>query len=164
MKKNKKTTYVLLLVVLCLWVVVFYRLYKSFFSEPALAVEGKKKNEIKAAPEADTRFVLQANYQDPFFGKNFSSRIAGSIERIVKRTEKPKEVKKEEVPMDWSFISYIGLIKNQKNQKQVALVSIQGKEYMVSEGETISEVSFLKNTRDSIQISYQGKTTYLRKM
>lgn len=154
----------LLLVVLCLWVVVFYRLYKSFFSEPALAEEIKKKNITKVIPEADTRFVLQANYQDPFFGKNFSSRIAGNIERIVRRTEKPKEVKAEEVPMDWSFISYIGLIKNQKNQKQVALVSIHGKEHMVSEGEVVGEVTFLKNTRDSIQISYQGKTTYLRKM
>lgn len=163
MKKNKKLTFILLIAVIGLWVLVFYRLYQSFFSEQKLAELNAKPPMVKVKMEEDAKFILKANYSDPFFGKQFSQIVNPLGNGTIKKTSKPKVEKQPEIVIDWSFISYLGLIKNQKNQKQVALVSISGTEHMVSEGEKLNEVTFLKNHKDSIQVSYKGKTTYLRK-
>ncbi|MFN6945502.1 MAG: hypothetical protein ACK4ND_11180, partial [Cytophagaceae bacterium] len=64
---------------------------------------------------------------------------------------------------EWSEIKYHGLIMNPKNNKKVALVSLQGKEVMLSEGQSIGEFIFLKNFTDSIQVKYKGYSKFLKK-
>ena len=169
MKKNKKITYILMVIVTGLWVVVFYRIYVSFFTDKSIDIPVNNtvvKKAVKA--DDDNTFVLKANYQDPFLGRFIVRRAAadGSVGSGNGGSQpKPKvaPVKKEEVKIDWSFINYYGLIKNQQSNKQVALVSIQGREFMVAEGDQVDNVTFLKNFKDSIKVSYQGTTAFLRK-
>jgi hypothetical protein len=167
MKNNKTSTYILLIIVLGLWIVVFYRIYKSFFSEDEgemVAVVNAKPNKIVL--EDSNTFLLKANYQDPFLGKFATSLMrsgnSSGVVTTVNKTSIPK-VKIEPVKIDWSFIKYFGLIKNHQTQKQVALVSINGRQHMVSEGDNVDEVLFVKNFRDSIKITYQRETIFLKK-
>lgn len=168
MKNNKTSTYILLIIVVGLWIVVFYRIYKSFFADDEggmVAVVNSKPNKIVL--EDSNIFLLKANYQDPFLGRFSNSlvRSANSTNVVVSSVKKavaPK-VKKEPIKIDWSFIKYFGLIKNQQTQKQVALISINGKQHMVSEGEKVDEVLLVKNFKDSIKVTYQGETIFLKK-
>jgi hypothetical protein len=63
--------------------------------------------------------------------------------------------------MNWSFISYSGYIRNPASKKLIALVSINGQNLTLAEGETKNQVKLLKNLRDSIKISYEGKTKFI---
>jgi len=149
--------------VVLLWVFVLYKFYKSFWGDgTVVAIESKIITKGKLKADANEKFVLKANYTDPFSGKSFrKEHFSGEPRKkqVVKQPVQPKE----EVKIDFSFISYLGLIKNQANQKEVALVSVQGKEYMVSEGDQINDISFIKNFKDSIKVSYMGTTAFLRK-
>lgn len=166
MKKSKTFTYLLLTVVMALWGVVFYRIYKSFFAEKNVAMVAENPLPLKKIrEESETGFVLKANYQDPFLGRFFAARASqiGAGSAAARKPKPAAPVKKEEVKIDWSFIGYYGLIKNQHSNKQVALVSVQGKEYMVEEGDVVNDVSFIKYYKDSVKVSYQGNTVFLRK-
>jgi hypothetical protein len=63
--------------------------------------------------------------------------------------------------MNWSFISYAGYIRNPSSKKLIALVSINGQNITLAEGETKNQVKLMKNLRDSIKISYEGKTKFI---
>jgi len=63
--------------------------------------------------------------------------------------------------MNWSFITYSGYIRNPSTKKLVALVSINGQSLTLSEGEIKNQVKLVKNLRDSIKISYEGKTKFI---
>ena len=63
--------------------------------------------------------------------------------------------------MNWSFISYSGYIRNPSTKKLIALVSINGQSTTLAEGESKNQVKLIKNLRDSIKISYGGKTKFI---
>lgn len=161
--KNKNYTMALAGAVILLWVFVLYKFYKSFWGDgTVVAIESKFISKGKIKPDANEKFVLKANYPDPFSGKEYRKERSFGESKQTRVVKQPVP-KKEEVKIDFSFISYLGLIKNQANQKEVALVSVQGKEYMVSEGDQINEISFIKNFKDSIKVSYMGTIAFLRK-
>ena len=63
--------------------------------------------------------------------------------------------------MDWGFIQYSGYIRNPGSKKLVAIMTVNGKNVMMAEGETTDQVKLLKNLRDSIKISFKGKTKFI---
>ncbi len=63
--------------------------------------------------------------------------------------------------INWSFIKYSGYILNPASKKLIALVSINGKNETLSEGDTKDNVHLIKNMRDSIKISFNGKTKFI---
>jgi hypothetical protein len=163
MRKNKNFTIALGGGVILLWIFVLYKFYKSFWGDSSVAVI--KNDRIEKAvikKETNNSFVLKLDYRDPFSNKLIR---LNTIPVVGNKTTAPvvPKVKPVKEKVDFSFIKYIGLIKNTENKKQVALVSIHGQEYMVSEGELIHEVNFLKNHKDSIQVSYMGAVSYLKK-
>ena len=110
--------------------------------------------------------VLFANYRDPFLGAasraisvsgSDSYSNAASNGSIPRKPVVKKEVK-EEVPIDWSFLDYVGIVQNKETQKKVGLLVISGKEYMVNEKDEINGVTILRKERDSIQVNIWGRT------
>ncbi|HXA01795.1 MAG TPA: hypothetical protein VNW99_07405, partial [Cytophagaceae bacterium] len=113
----------------------------------------------------DDSFALLANYRDPFLGdvpRLVMNRMNKSSDRIKIGNPQEKE-KNIDKPVDISFILFYGIVNNPSTKKKIALVSLNNKQYMASEGETIEEVSFIKNDKDSVLISYNKKSFYIKR-
>lgn len=161
--KNKGLTYLLGVAVLAIWGIVFYRIFNAVGPDnDPVRMPVREVADFKEEVAQDS-FTLIGNYRDPFLGgMAHGGYVRPSVQRPqvqVKNTVKPAPVVKEqEPPMDWSFISYHGTISNPSNNKKVLLISVNGRQYMATESETIEGVTIVKNFVDSIQVSYQGKT------
>lgn len=160
--KNKKLTVFLFIGVALVWGFAIFQLLVNFSgNEPAEKKDHKIVLSQSLLLKEDT-FQLVLKYRDPFRIKSVRTPSA-SIRRVPVKPvvpSKPPEEKKPEI-IDWSFVRFIGLISNRDKNKSVALVSLHGKEKMVSEGDSIGEVHFLKYFPDSILISKGINKTYI---
>jgi hypothetical protein len=154
--KNKKLTYLLGLVVLVVWGLIIYRVVNAVSSND----DDSTVAPVKIAKEAyndfsipkDTTHLL-LNYRDPF-GIVRQKDTARVVIRRVTQPKIPIQVK----PMDWGFIRYSGYMLNPSTKKLIALMSINGQNTTLSEGQTKNDVKLIKNLRDSIKVSFAGKT------
>ncbi len=158
--KNKNITYLLLAVVGLVWGTIFYKFIAGLTVENVQTENIIPKRTRYRESILSDSFALFANYRDPFLGKSaFSSNENYTPIRTIFR---PKVVKKAEViptkaPIDWSFIKYFGIIKNKNSGKEVALVSIHGKEYMASTNAVLESLSIISFSKDSLNVLYQGE-------
>lgn len=158
--KNKNVTYLLLASVVLVWGVAIYQLTSSLFFSKVESEVAVRKSKKQANSIVDKPFELSNNYRDPFLG-NFKS-----YSKPVVRKQEVKKVVKESsmpVPVDFSFIKYIGKIKNQKTGKEVALVSIYNSNYFLSDGDSVASVILKRSFKDSIEIYYMKRKYFIRK-
>lgn len=170
MQNKKGLTTVLLIVVGLIWGLVFYRIFSGMDSGSGNSGISKKVAFIAPEKIEEDTFTLTLKYRDPFLGKseqasftssNYSNNDAPVISK-PKAVIAPKE-KPPEVAMDWSFIRYIGSVKNQATGKQVALISIRDKEDVLEEGMTKDGVKILHRTKDSVEVEYTGLKKWIRR-
>lgn len=149
MLKNKKALYVLVPVVLIIWGMIGYRIYKGMSDDtPDFLVEQTNMQPIVEMLEPDT-FSIIAEYRDPFLGK-----IRSPKPRVNQTKKKPVQVKKKPEPvLIWPSITYGGMIKNQKTNKLIAMVKINGKDNLMAVGNVVSEVRLVKVYPDSIKVA-----------
>ncbi|SDQ01677.1 hypothetical protein SAMN05428975_5928 [Mucilaginibacter sp. OK268] len=158
--KNKKIVYLLILLVVIVWGMVIYRIYAAVSdnSEPVIAPVTKIKEPYDDYGIAKDTSRLQAKYRDPFGLAPTKDTAAvspsKSIHRSIPLTVSPG--------INWAAISYMGYIQNPGSKKIIAIMHINGKEVMMTEGENNEQVKLLKNLRDSIKISYHGQTKFIK--
>ncbi|MNL84889.1 hypothetical protein D3C87_2130050 [compost metagenome] len=64
--------------------------------------------------------------------------------------------------IDWTVIKYSGYITNPVTKKLVSILSVNGMERMLAEGEQFEGARLLKNKKDSVLISWKGKQKYIK--
>lgn len=102
---------------------------------------------------------LVLNYRDPFHAgtsvpvKDTMSRKARQQETNFPAISKPIE--------DLSFIKYSGFIYNPASKTTISIISVNGKNAMVADGEVAEGVRLIKNMKDSIKISYRNKIRFI---
>lgn len=158
--KNKKLTYFLIVIVAGVWGLILYRIFDAVgtsddMSTPVTLKQEKEAYNDYSIPKDTTKLLL--NYRDPFGitkPKYTTSKVSKIIARqTIKINPKPA--------MNWSFITYSGYIRNPASKKLIALVSVNGQNITLAEGETKNQIKLIKNLRDSIKVSYQGKTKFI---
>lgn len=160
--KNKKLTYFLIAAVAGLWGLIIYRIIGAVNTDddvaPVTTTRVKEAYNDFSLPKDTAKLLL--NYRNPF----------GPVkvrDTVVSKPEKPALNKTAAVPpvvkpaINWSFINYSGYICNPSTKKLIALVSINGQSTTLAEGESKNQVKLIKNLRDSIKISYEGKTKFI---
>jgi len=158
--KNKKLIYFLIIVVLGVWGIIIYRVFSAIgngdddAATPAVKPIKEAFNDY-AIPKDTTKLLL--NYRDPF-GLVKQKDTAGTVIHAVKRMNSTVNIKPA---INWSFITYSGYIRNPSTKRLVALVSVNGQNLTLAEGETKNQVKLLRNLRDSIKVSYEGKTKFI---
>lgn len=159
--KNKKLTYLLICAVAGVWGVVGYRVFFSggeddyqFNPQP---VVNKHEPYDQYVVQSDT-FKLALNYRDPFLG------ITVPEPKVIPVSADPGNFVPPPVkPMiDWAAIKYSGYITNPVTKKVVSILVVNGQERMLGEGELFQGVRLIKNSKDSILISWQGKQKYIK--
>lgn len=158
--KNKKATYILIPLVALVWAMIFYRIFSAvkpadneLMQTNALAMDSTVSNTLP-----DT-FSIHANYRDPFLGTMISSERP-----VLRNTSLPTTpVKTTVIIKSWPVITYGGMIKNQKSNKQLALLQINGESKMMKVGDMEDEVELVKIYKDSIEVMFQKGKRMVRK-
>jgi hypothetical protein len=160
--KNKKLTYLLIVLVLGLWGMIVYRIFNAVTANDddniAQSVKPLKEALNDYAMVKDTA-TLSLHYSDPFktAQKTEKDTVTRSHTHVVIRPN-PRPTPPA---INWSVITYSGYIRNPASKKLIALLNINGRSVALAEGETREQVKLLKNLRDSIKVIYQGKTKFI---
>ncbi|AZI24079.1 hypothetical protein EA772_01490 [Pedobacter sp. G11] len=102
--------------------------------------------------------VLQLDYGDPFLKGDDSK------EEFIVNSEPDKKIDivvPVKPPVNWPAIHYTGRIYNPQTKENIAILNINGKEAMLSEGQSASGLKFIMQRGDSIKVSYQQSVKYL---
>ena len=155
-------TYLLGLAVLIVWGLIIYRIFNAAdgsdddANKPVLKERPKETYNDYAMVKDTTHLLL--NYRDPFGLTKPKDTAEIPIKKLIHNTALPIAPKPV---FNWNFIQYSGYIRNPGSKRLVTLVNINGKSETLTEGETKSQVHLLKNMKDSIKISYNGKTKFI---
>src|SRR5688572_4426537 len=151
MSKSKKTTYLLLIVVADIWGSVFYKLFSGLAGEDVVLQNTIPFSALPPGSGPDT-FQLLANYRDPFLGKSSPAIKTGPVKPI----KKPEVKTQSPSPVPWPSIVYSGMVKNDKSNKLLALLQVNGSSQALKQGDKIENVEVVQIFRDSILLK-QGK-------
>lgn len=146
--KNKKINYILLPAVVLVWGYVIYQIFHSGQSNDNLITTGEIIQMPTENQKFDT-FNIVADYRDPFLGKTIDPNPV--VKTAVKAAAKPQTPPQQ---VEWPKIAYGGMIKNKKDDKQLAIVQVDGKENILKQGEEMSGIRLIKIYKDSIEIAF----------
>jgi hypothetical protein len=158
--KNKKLTYLLGVIVLVVWGMIIYRIFAAVglsdddIQTTAIKMVKEPYNDF-SIPKDTTHLLL--NYRDPFGLVKFKD----TSEAIDSKHDKGNVPLVAKPVINWNFIQYSGYIRNPTSKKLIALVSINGKNEMLSEGDTRDHVKLIRNLCDSIKVGFGGKTKFI---
>ena len=157
--KKKTLNYFLIASVVFVWGLIIYKIVAAYADhepdEQSLPQHKKKEAYNDYALPKDTSHLL-LKYRDPFgIVKQKDTSVAAPRTSDFQRKAIPR------VAMNWDFIRYVGYIRNPVSKKLVAMVRLNSNELMMNEGEQNGDIRLIKNLRDSIKISYQGKMKFI---
>src|SRR3990172_870049 len=154
MGKNKVMMLVLIAAAAGLWIFIIMKIYNAYYSDEETApVQVKTTMTEKLKMESDT-FSIVANYRDPFLGETIRKPILSQKPMVP---EKKKEVKPI---LPWPTVIYGGMIRNQKTNQQLALITVNGNNEVLSPGEIYQEVEVLKIYKDSVQLAFGNEKRF----
>ena len=163
--KNKPLTYVLLLVVVVVWGMIIYRVFVAVSANDGadlpqpIAAADKKEAPNDYAPVKDTT-KLMLNYRDPFGAAEDKDTAVIAVNKLIKM---PSMAARPFVqPINWGFIRYSGYIVSAGSKKPLAMLSINGRNVTLAEGEQSDNVKLLRNAKDSVKVAFQGKTKFIK--
>lgn len=164
--KNKKMTWLLLLSVAAVWGIIFYRIFTAVDSQETLIPKtsfSKSSYESLDDYKMKDSFRLSLHYRDPFLGGEVKPEKALDITSAAQpgndfRINSPAPAPE----VNWLVVRYTGYIVNREMKRIVAIMNINSKEYMLSEGQKAQGVVIIRNYKDSVKVSYQGKTKFIR--
>ena len=127
--------------------------------EPRVQVARKKTTYFKMANHLNDKVGLVFNYPDPFSSNSIETteETATMINKVV--TPIPLAPKPQ---VNWQAIVYTGYINNMSSKQKLAMMVLNGKEFMLAEGQSLNGVKLLKYAGDSIKLQYQNETKYIR--
>ena len=161
--KSKSLTYFLIIIVALVWGVIIYRVFDATTGDKDFPVANTtpipKKESIESYSEERDTAKLLLNYRDPFADKPKTDPKVIPISKLISDKPVLKAIPKPAI--NWNFISYSGYIKNARSKRLLTMVTINGKTYSMTDGETADKVKLLKNMIDSIKIAYNGTTKYI---
>tara|TARA_B100000508_G_scaffold141043_1_gene145542 strand:- start:37340 stop:37834 length:495 start_codon:yes stop_codon:yes gene_type:complete len=109
--------------------------------------------------DSSSRYVLQANYKDPFRMKSRFSWSLSQTRPPVTNKKKPLKTKriKQQKKIVWPTVEYKGRIKNHSTNNNVAVLKVNGKGYRLSENEMIDELKINSVWKDSVLLVFEGE-------
>jgi len=155
--KNKKLTYFLGVLVIGVWGLIIYRVFRAMGGDDnpnAQVMTAFKKEAFNDYELPKDTGKLLLNYRDPFSVEKEKDTARTPVIKPV-RPAMPKPA------VNWGMIKYAGFVHNPGSGKIIAIVSINGRQQMLAEGETADQVRLLRNMKDSIQVLYQGNTKFI---
>ncbi|MDN3588079.1 hypothetical protein QWY86_15455 [Pedobacter aquatilis] len=162
--KTKSTVYVLIACVAAVWGIIFFKVFTGISGEEEGQVTQERAKKIEYFNLVDHReeiSELESASRDPFKGLEYKQQENDLT------VEKPGLVPAPVMPLaakpqvNWSGIYYRGYISNPGSKQKIAMLSVNGKEAMLSVGESFGGVKLLAYATDSVKVSYQQAVKYI---
>ncbi len=154
--KKKKQIVLLVPLVVIIWGVIGYRIYKTVKGNTEVKELVTIHNLPVQAVEKKEVYTLKLDYSDPFL-KNRRS-YSPPVQNTVKAESKPKPVvvkTVKKIPVRWPNIVYHGLIEHKKDHRILYLVEVDGVSHFMHEGQLQDELELVKAYQDSIWVKYK---------
>lgn len=156
--------YILIACVAGVWGIIFFKIYSGLNTAedlPVMDSKNKKVDYFNLTDHIRDTFDRVTPYRDPFS-------VQGTFPEEKVREERkaysgivaagPINTKP---PVNWSVVKYSGYISNPLNKKKIAIIYVNGKEAMLSEGQSAEGLKLIRFAGDSIQVSYQQAMKYV---
>ncbi|MBN2664640.1 MAG: hypothetical protein JXR68_13405 [Bacteroidales bacterium] len=159
MKDNKITQIFLIIVVVIVWGLIMVRVIGNFSSEES-SIENNSSVSFPDIDQEEDTSKLLLNYNDPFLEHIDIVSSQNTKIRLPKTTtvDSNKRFQKS-----FPKIKYYGLITNKKTLKLVAILNIDGEQYLVQQGQEIFGIKLLEMQNDSILINYENEKKWICK-
>ncbi|HEX8562252.1 MAG TPA: hypothetical protein VF676_04650 [Flavobacterium sp.] len=148
MRKNRnKSVTLLLIVVLAIWGVLFYKFFS--FSDKERQISNNPVTAVKPlAIKPRDSFNVDINPRDPFLGH--------LLHKEVPRTSTNPTKRKPQVPLVWPSIRYKGTVSDNREKVKVYMLEVDGKTFLLKKGEVESGITILGGTRESVDVAYKS--------
>ncbi len=148
---------------MALWGIIFYRIFMAMGDKEEEVVQGKPQKiaYFKMVNHQKDRVLLTFDYRDPFASLQNVEVITHPVgpNQLSNSLPAPILVK---AMVNWSAITYTGYINNLNTKQKLAMITLNGKELMLAEGQSLNGIKLLKHAGDSIRVAYQKETKYIR--
>jgi len=162
--KNKALTYLLTAIAVLVWGGILYQIIKGLGGGKDIIPENTALRQRStdfndyALPQDTAHLSLK--YPDPF--RPVETRPETDIKGDSALSRTPKKAIPPRQDINWGFLTYSGFIKSQQSRSIIALLTIRGNQHQLGEGEMADGVKLIKNEKDSIKVSYEGKTKFIK--
>lgn len=143
---SKKSIYVLLPIVILIWGLIIYRLLDITGSTESISLTAPIKNQLRSSEES-LRDALSLNYEDPFGLE--------TPKRVKPQSKKKTKNRRNRKTNPWPDIKYNGLVRAKKTNKQIAIISIENRQYFFFPEQQHQQIKLLQAWKDSARVSYQ---------
>jgi hypothetical protein len=161
--KNNTTKYLLILFVVVVWGIIFYKVINFVKSSDSPRENNLvSANEDSSSKNVDT-FTIIANYADPFLKRSV---LVKSTTKMEVKTDKPQvnnASKKAVLLKNWPNISYAGLVSSFMGNKSTALISINGESCIMKKGDISKDIELVIITKDSVKLKFQNEYRFLKR-
>ena len=156
--KNKYLKYLLIAAVACVWGTILFRIVNAMGDKRPPVISRNELPATISTEQGNRHYILVAQYADPFL-KDVALPVELMAQPLAAAVVAPPPP-----PVDVSFVQYMGMISNVNQPKnKVGLVSVQGKEEMVKEGDVVAEVKIKKILPSEVKVVYKGKEFVVKK-
>lgn len=154
--KNKKLQYILIPLVILVWGLVFFKVFSHISRTEDFNHPAESTHESNPDTLTDT-FTIAASYRDPFYRKvpNQSGQ-----NHVKDRSVIPGRVRQQIVAeininhVQWPEIIFGGMIINEKDKSQIALLRVDGTDYLMKKGDEAMNIVVKSIFPDSIILFY----------
>ena len=167
--KNKPVTYTLIVAVIGIWAWIIYSVfgYMDGGDKVQIVQKTKKTNAVITDSVEQPAYILALNYKDPFLKKDYYSlkmQTSGSGNANTANAGVPARTRKVKEKTVLPPVQYLGRIGSTKaTQKPVAILLINGKEYMLQETQSAEGITLAKINPDSVRVHYSNTYFYVRR-
>lgn len=163
MLKNKKAIYVLIPLNLFIWGYLAYSIYDGLKGEKTEVVVNEPSGTALKTEDTAVAYKLRLTYPDPFLKDMPREREQkvlipeGQANKPVSKPVSAPVIKTGTVtPKPLVDIRYLGLVKNNTTGLATALISIDGKTYVIKKGDVIDAFSIKEVHSDYVELK-EGK-------
>jgi hypothetical protein len=161
---NKKVTYLLIIIVACVWGAILFRLFNFLNKDERQNVQiNIHSGSIESVTNYDS-VALIANYPDPFFS-NHPRELKNSFlsKNIKEKIEKTAITIPENRRVEWPPIIYSGIIIHKGTNKAVGMATINNQDFIVWQDSTYMGIHINKLFSDSISVMYKKERAIIKK-
>lgn len=143
---SKKSIYILLPVVIAIWGLIIYKVLDISERTKEIPVPHPLQDKVSTRRQGQ-REALSLNYADPF-GLQAS--------KVVKpEPKKKRKSRRNQRTTQWPDIKYNGVVRAKKTDKQIAIISIEGRQHLFFSEQKHQQIQLLQAWKDSARVSFQ---------
>ncbi len=161
--KNKKMLYILVPLTALLWGMIIYKIMNAV-NGTGEAVFQPLSVDVQQSEMISDTFTIEANYRDPFNSKEVR-KVSIQTNSLLQNNniQTKNKIEKPVVSVSMPNVVYMGMIKNQKQNKQIVMIQINGNINNMIVGDKIDGVELVKIYKDSVEMKFNKERFFVRR-